>query len=73
MEILYKKEYLVDCWANDKKIKIKNKNYRVGKMSYGDFFFETGPEKSETEPFNRGTKWLKKIDGHDIYQISYTI
>jgi len=38
-------------------------------MSYGDYFFEPGLEKKETEPFNIGTLWLEKISKTNLYKI----
>lgn len=53
--------YIYNHWANDKKIKLRGKSYRVGKMSYGDYFLEPGEPKGENEPFNEGTIWLEKV------------
>ena len=65
------------CWASGSRLKLNGKQYRVGKMSYGDFFLEPGPERGEKTPFNHGTIWLikERIDknGRDIYKKSYTI
>lgn len=68
---IYKKEFspefLREHWGRGKKIKICSKSYRVGRMSYGDYFFEptlTKKEKKkyygETKPFHPKTLWLEK-------------
>ena len=50
--IILSKEYLYAHWIKEKKIKVRGKMYRVGKMSYGDWFLETGPEGCETDLHN---------------------
>lgn len=55
------KEELHHLWANDCKIYIDKKLYRVGKMSYGDYFAEPvkiNEKQSELKPFNKGTFWF---------------
>lgn len=44
-------------WAKGNKWNINGIEYRVGKMSYGDYFLEPGLEGRETDPFNKGTIW----------------
>ena len=51
---------LRELWASGERIVRKGVNYRVGRMSYGDYFFEPGPDRGEREPFNRGTVWVPK-------------
>lgn len=54
----YTKEELRDLWAKEKTINVKGREYRIGKMSYGDFFLEpVGKERGETKGFARGTIW----------------
>ena len=68
---LFTADYLREHWGNGKKITFKGRKYRVGKMSYGDYFFEPGTERAETKPFNRGTKWLERVENKPyFYQIS---
>jgi len=60
-------EYLREHWGSGKPIIYKDKKYRVGLMSYGDYFLEPLKKgfplgKGETTPFERGTKWLKKAE-----------
>ena len=55
------------CWASGSRLKLNGKQYRVGKMSYGDYFLEPyNPKyplgKGEREPFEKGTLWLEKIE-----------
>ena len=57
-------------WSSGKKVIHEGKEYRVGKMSYGDYFFEPGEPKGETEPFNMGTLWLKKAENaQNLYTV----
>jgi len=58
----YSEDILESFWSSGKKIIHEGKKYRVGKMSYGDYFFEPGEPKGETKPFNKGTLWLEKIE-----------
>lgn len=64
----FSKEKLINCWQHGKKITLNNIRYRVGRMSYGDYFLEPGKPQGETKPFNKGTLWLEKIDT-DNYKI----
>lgn len=59
-----KEEYLTKNWGKGRPITFNGKKYRVGKMSYGDFFFEPWKERniSETVPFSDRTLWLAKVD-----------
>jgi len=68
----YPKEFLVKYWSNGKSITRLGKKYRVGRMSYGQFFFEPGKEHGETKPFNKGTLWLDPMwKEPDFYQVRY--
>ena len=55
MEI--KEAKLRELWGSGQKISFEGRLYRVGKMSYGDYFLEPGSEHKETDPFNKGTLW----------------
>ena len=47
-------------WSKNKPLKLGGKIYRVGRMSYGDYFIEPGQDNGrETDPFRNGTIWLK--------------
>jgi hypothetical protein len=63
---------LIDCWASGKTLVYNNRHYRVGRMSYGDFFLEPGKAQGETKPFNPGTLWLKRLPD-DVYKIAYRL
>ena len=65
----YTKDYLREHWSSGKKIMVQGKMYRVGRMSYGQYFFETGKERGETKGFNQGTKWLFKTKNPYLYKI----
>ena len=65
-------DLLIDCWASGKTLVYNNRRYRVGRMSYGDFFLEPGTPQGETKPFNPGTLWLKRLPG-DLYAIAYRL
>lgn len=62
-------------WAEDMPISFGKKTYRVGKMSYGDYFFEPGKPKGETEPFNNGTLWLQKrlVGKRPLYYVAWIL
>lgn len=61
---------LRENWSKGKGISYRGILYRVGRMSYGDYFLEPGQERRETEPFNKGTLWLGKV-GKDMYKIDF--
>jgi len=63
-------EELRHLWGYGKPITVKGKKYSVGRMSYGDYFFEPlGKERGETKGFALGTLWLEKSEPYekDIY------
>ena len=66
---VFSHKFLLTYWSNGQLISYQGNQYRVGKMSYGDFFLEPPPERPETEPFNSGTLWLEKIPKTSIYKI----
>jgi len=69
------KDIIRKHWLEEKPMIYQGKKYRIGKMSYGDYFLEPfDPKfplgKGEKEPFGRGTLWLKKIKGTpDLYEV----
>ena len=71
---IFTADKLREHWGNEKSIIHKDKKYRVGKMSYGDYFLEpvmTKKEKrkyyGETKPFHPKTLWLEKIKGYPYF------
>ena len=56
-------------WANGNKWNINGVDYRVGRMSYGDYFLEPGSEGKETEPFNVGTIWPDTVIKNGIHYL----
>ena len=59
-------------WAMGSRIKNGGVSYRVGRMSYGDYFLEPGEPAAETKPFNNGTIWLHHVIGKkDMYMGVY--
>ncbi len=67
------KEILEHYWSKGTPLVYNGKDYRVGRMSYGDYFFEPYnpkyPEgKGEKYPFEEGTLWLERIN-KDTYKI----
>ena len=58
---LLKAKTMYKHWAEGKNITRKGIIYRVGRMSYGDYFLEPArPERTEREPFNKETIWIEK-------------
>ena len=53
---------LRELWSKDGRITLDNISYRVGRMSYGDYFFEPGIDQGEMSDFNRETLWLKRSE-----------
>lgn len=66
---MFEMDFIRKCWAEGRKITLKGKEYRLGRMSYGDYFLEPGKEHKETEDFNEGTLWLRKREDKDIFVI----
>ena len=68
MKYKIKEDVLRNMWGMGLKITLYGKRYRVGKMSYGDYFFEpiTSKKIKETDPFLKGTIWPEK-DGEWYY------
>lgn len=66
---------LKDHWGKGKSISCKGKQYKIGKMSYGDYFLEPIMTKreikkyhGETKPFHPKTLWLEKTkENPNIY------
>ena len=69
MEKTFTPEEMHTLWSKEGHITIAGTKYRVGKMSYGDYFLEPGRPQGETKPFNRGTLWLEKTTDKKAYQI----
>ena len=51
---------LSDCRKTGKRLQFNKIQYRVGKMSYGQYFLEPGKDGGEMSAFNKGTIWLIK-------------
>ena len=71
---IFTADELHEHWGNEKTIAHKDKKYRVGKMSYGDYFLEPVMTKrerdlyyGETKPFHPRTLWLEKIEKHPYF------
>ena len=72
MEI--KESELIEYWGSSSSFVYEGKDYRVGRMSYGDFFLEPGESQGETKPFNKGTLWLKLFDPKKCtYEVDYEL
>jgi len=73
---IFTADELREHWGNGKPIDYNGNLYRVGKMSYGDYFFEPfNPKyplgKGEKEPFEKGVLWPEKLDQyHYIVDLS---
>ncbi len=64
-------ELVRELWGSGKSIKMGNKFYRMGRMSYGDYFLEPITWKGgERDGFPKDTHWLKlREDNPYIYEI----
>lgn len=67
---MIKKSDLIYYWNKGTRLFYKDRFYRVGKMSYGQYFLEPGKDRGEQAPFNKGTLWLEKCEFDKNY---YTI
>lgn len=67
-------EELHKHWGNGKPIQYRCKRYKVGKMSYGDYFLEPADDiRGETEGFSPKTVWLEKKAKKNQYGINQII
>ena len=72
METFLTTEHVRKHWSTGKRLILGNAvDYRVGKMSYGDYFLEPKEPRGETEPFNEGTIWLEKLPKNKGYKAEY--
>lgn len=57
-------------WSKGKPYTYRDTTYRVGKMSYGDYFLEPFSKKTygETEGFHPETLWLMQVSGKEFSQ-----
>lgn len=67
---LFKEDFIRDFWATGNGLAFNGKVYRVGRMSYGEYFLEPGLEHGERAPFNRGTLWLERSADKKHLQIA---
>ncbi len=69
---IFNPDKLRKAWGNNKTLSCKGKKYRVGKMSYGDYFLEPSSEKQkgETEGFSKETLWLEKKFKKNKYNVN---
>ncbi|MAG44538.1 hypothetical protein CL633_01480 [bacterium] len=59
------KEKIIKYWSSGKLLIHKNIKYRIGKMSYGEYFITPyNPNEKETDNFDKKTKWFKKIENN---------
>jgi len=60
----FSKEDINKLWSKEGPITINGKVYRVGKMSYGQYFLEPATWKGgETDGFSSETLWLEIVEG----------
>lgn len=69
----FTQEEIYKYWSNEACITIEGTSYRVGKMSYGDYFLEPGVDRGELTDFNTGTLWLRKEleNNQPVYVVDY--
>lgn len=66
---IFKTNFLIEKWGDSSAVLYKGKKYRIGRMSYGDYFLEPFEIKAgEGRLHSSRTLWLEKIDA-DNYRI----
>lgn len=65
--IVMSESYLRAHW--EKSIRLRGAEYRVGRMSYGDWFLEPKPWGGERDGFASGTLWPVRIIGTVNYRV----
>lgn len=71
---MFKEDDLRQAWSVEANIVFDGQRYRVGRMSYGDYFLEPGKPQGETQPFNNGTLWLELKDSKKrLYGVAYEL
>ena len=59
--IRFSEDYMHMKWASGERIRVRGVMRRVGKMSYGAYFLESGPELPETFPHKEDTLWPERV------------
>ena len=65
-DVNFKQDELRNLWGSGQNIVHEGTTYRVGRMSYGDYFLEPGKPQGETKGFNPGTLWLERVKGDNF-------
>ena len=68
-------EYLRGHWTREDSIKLRKKTYRVGKMSYGDYFLEEKKDwkLTENDLHSKDTLWPEKELKNSQFTHNYII
>ena len=61
------KKEIEKLWGTGETLTLNGRKYRVGKMSYGDYFLEpTTWQGSETDGHSPETLWLEPVEGEPL-------
>ena len=64
----FKEDEISKAWGKGNTVTYKGKEYRVCKMSYGDYFLEhTNWEGGERDGFSEDTLWLEKAKNNSYF------
>lgn len=69
------KEYIESHWSKSEPIKLRGKTYRIGRMSYGDYFLEEKKDwnKGESDLHSEDTLWLQKEIISGKWDLNYIV
>lgn len=71
------KSYLEAKWSNGETIKLRGKSYRVGHMSYGEYFIEPiayAKKATENDYHSNDTLWPRKeLRDNGVFTGNYLI
>lgn len=68
-------QYVQSHWSNGNPIKLRGKTYRIGKMSYGEYFLEQKKDWNLPETANHSTDtlWLRRELKEGKYTYNYIV
>ena len=72
--INFSEEYIKNHWSNQEPIRLRGKTWRVGKMSYGEYFLEQKKDwkLTENDYHSKDTLWLTRFI-NNLKQVCYRV